>query len=94
MVRNLSHGQKKKVSLSKLLFSNTKLWLLDEPLNGLDHNSHNILKKILLKHQNNQGSILISSHIDPKIKITKKIILKKKINKKLIDKSFNQWNKL
>ena len=94
MVRNLSHGQKKKVSLSKLLFSNTKLWLLDEPLNGLDQHSHNILKKILLKHQNNQGSILFSSHIDPKIKLTKKIILKKKINKKLIDKSFNQWNKL
>jgi len=94
LVRNLSHGQKKKVSLSKLLFSNTKLWLLDEPLNGLDQNSHNVFKRILLRHKNNQGSILFSSHIDPKIKLTKKIILKKKINKKFIDKSFNQWNKL
>ena len=94
LVRNLSHGQKKKVSLSKLLFSNSKLWLLDEPLNGLDQNSHNIFKKILLRHQNNQGSILFSSHIDPKIKLTKKVILKKKINKKFMDKSFNQWNKL
>ena len=94
LVRNLSHGQKKKVSLSKLLFSNTKLWLLDEPLNGLDQNSHNIFKKILLRHQNNQGSILFSSHIDPKIRLTKKIILKKKINKKFVERSFNQWNKL
>ena len=49
LVRNLSHGQKKKVSLSKLLFSNTKLWLLDEPLNGLDQNSHNIFKKNIIK---------------------------------------------
>ena len=94
LVRNLSHGQKKKVSLSKLLFSTAKLWLLDEPLNGLDENSHNTLKKILLRHHSNQGSILFSSHIDPKIKSTTKIILKKKINEKLIDKSFNQWRKL
>lgn len=94
LVRNLSHGQKKKVSLSKLLFSTAKLWLLDEPLNGLDQNSHNTFKKILLRHQYSQGSILFSSHIDPKIKLTKKIILKKKISEKFIDKSFNQWSKL
>ena len=35
LVKNLSHGQKKKVALTKLLFSESKLWLLDEPLNGL-----------------------------------------------------------
>ena len=33
---NLSHGQRKKVSLTKLLLTNSELWILDEPFNGLD----------------------------------------------------------
>ena len=38
-VGNLSQGQRKKISLSKLLLSNNLLWLLDEPFNGLDSDS-------------------------------------------------------
>ena len=36
--------KKKKVALTKLLFSESKLWLLDEPLNGLIQ-KQSILKK-------------------------------------------------
>ena len=49
LVRNLSHGQKKKVNLTKLLFSKSKLWIMDEPLNGLDEN---LLKSSRLSVQN------------------------------------------
>ena len=74
LVNNLSHGQKKKVTLTKLLFSNTKLWIMDEPLNGLDQKSVKVFKVICEKHTKAGGAILFSSHIDPKLKITKKII--------------------
>ena len=74
---NLSHGQKKKVSLTKLLFSSAKLWILDEPLNGLDEKSIKVFKNICEKHTKTDGAILFTSHIDPKLKITKKITLQK-----------------
>ena len=80
LVNKLSHGQKKKVALTKLLFSNTRLWLLDEPFNGIDKNSSNSLKKIMIQHLKNNGCILFSSHIEPDIKLTKKVILKKTTN--------------
>ena len=80
LVNKLSHGQKKKVALTKLLFSNARLWLLDEPFNGIDKNSSNSLKKIMIQHLKNNGCILFSSHIEPDIKLTKKVILKKTTN--------------
>ena len=73
LVNKLSHGQKKKVALTKLLFSNARLWLLDEPFNGIDKNSSNSLKKIMIQHLKNNGCILFSSHIEPDIKLTKKL---------------------
>ena len=94
LVRNLSHGQKKKVNLTKLLFSNTKLWIMDEPLNGLDERSINIFKNICTKHINSQGAILLSSHIDPKLTKAKKVILKRKNIKKINNNFFSEWGKL
>ena len=94
LVNNLSHGQKKKVTLTKLLFSNTKLWIMDEPLNGLDQKSVKVFKAICEKHTKAGGAILFSSHIDPKLKITKKITLHKINNIKITNEFFNKWGKL
>ena len=85
--------KKKKVSLTKLLFSNTKLWLLDEPFNGIDIKSSDILKKIMHNHLMDGGSILFSSHLQSNIKLTKKVILKKVTNK-LTSKSIDNWELL
>ena len=93
LINKLSHGQKKKVALTKLLFSNTKLWLLDEPFNGIDQKSSKSLKKIMIEHTQKNGCILFSSHIEPDIKFTKKVILKKTINK-LQTKTFDNWEVL
>ena len=67
-VGNLSQGQRKKISLSKLLLSKNLLWLLDEPFNGLDSDSIIKTKKILENHRKTGGVVLLSSHIDVKIK--------------------------
>ena len=86
--------KKKKVSLTKLLFSSAKLWILDEPLNGLDEKSIKVFKNICYQHTKTDGAILFTSHIDPKLKVAKKIFLKKKLNKKIYSSFFNDWEKL
>ena len=67
-IENLSSGEKRRVSLSKLILSNSKIWFLDEPTNGLDKvntkNFYNILKQQL--HLN--GLAIIASHENMKIK--------------------------
>ena len=72
---------KKKVALTKLLFSESKLWLLDEPLNGIDTKTIMTLKKVMIQHLKQNGSILFSSHVKSNLKLTKRIILKKIIKK-------------
>ena len=94
LVRNLSHGQKKKVNLTKLLFSKSKLWIMDEPLNGLDEKSIKVFKIICSKRVKTNGAILFSSHIDPKLKIAKKVLLKKIKSNKINNDFFNEWEKL
>ena len=89
LVKNLSQGQKKKVALTKLLFSESKLWLLDEPLNGIDTKTISALKKVMIQHLEQNGSILFSSHVKLNMQLTRRIILKKiikKLNLKLLDK--------
>ena len=93
LVEKLSQGQKKRVSLSKLLFSKSKLWLLDEPYNGLDKPSINQLNNLILSHSKSGGSTLLSNHMEIKIPRSKKIFLKKpasNLNKKIIN--FNSWD--
>ena len=90
LVKNLSQGQKKKVALTKLLFSESKLWLLDEPLNGIDTKTIMTLKKVMIQHLKQNGSILFSSHVKSNMKLTRRIILKK-IIKKLNIQLLNKW---
>ena len=56
-------AKKKKVTLTKLLFSNTKLWIMDEPINGLDKKSIQIFKLICKEHIKKDGAVLFTSHI-------------------------------
>ena len=58
-VNELSGGQKTKLTLAKLLFSNSNLLLLDEPTNNLDISSIEWLENFLL---NFKGSYIVISH--------------------------------
>ncbi len=58
-VKNLSGGQRSKVSLCKLLLSNANLILLDEPTNNLDVDAINWLEEYLLKYK---GAVIVVSH--------------------------------
>ena len=67
-ISTLSDGQKKRVSLSRLLISKAKVWLLDEPLVYLDLNRVKLLEDIILQHNNLGGITLYTSNTNIDLK--------------------------
>ena len=67
-IENLSAGEKRRISLSRLILSNSKIWFLDEPTNGLDKINTVIFFKILKQHLQLNGLAIVASHDDIKIK--------------------------
>jgi heme exporter protein A len=61
--RLLSAGQKKRVSLARLLASPAPLWLLDEPTTGLDAASVGALETIIAEHREIGGIVVVTTHI-------------------------------
>ncbi len=62
IVKYLSHGQKKIISLIALTLTDNKLWIIDEPFTGLDQT---VVDKFITKintHIKNSGSVIITSH--------------------------------
>jgi heme exporter protein A len=61
-VRYFSAGQKRRLSLARMMQKPARLWLLDEPLNGLDAPSATLFQVALDKHIANGGMAVIASH--------------------------------
>jgi heme exporter protein A len=61
-VRLLSSGQAKRAALARVLASPARLWLLDEPLNGLDAESVTRLDAAIARHLGSGGAVLAASH--------------------------------
>ncbi len=62
-VGSYSHGMKQKICVIGALIHNPKLWILDEPLTGLDPQSAYNLKELMREHCREGNSVLFSSHI-------------------------------
>ena len=62
-VRLLSTGQAKRARLARAMASGAPLWLLDEPLNGLDREGAQQLAAAISAHRNKGGAILAASHL-------------------------------
>lgn len=58
----LSAGQKRRVALARLLITQRKLWLLDEPFTALDKKAVAALEELFNYHCNRGGSIILTSH--------------------------------
>ncbi|KPQ35208.1 MAG: ABC-type heme export system ATPase component CcmA [Porphyrobacter sp. HL-46] len=61
-VRYLSTGQKKRAALARLLGQRAQIWLLDEPLSGLDTASQALVMDLVRGHCAAGGIALIASH--------------------------------
>ena len=72
---NLSAGQKRRIALSLLFISQSKLWLLDEPFTALDSDGIKIIENQIEKHCANGGLCILTTHQDCNIKSLKEIYL-------------------
>jgi len=61
-VRFLSTGQKQRAALAALLNRAVPIWLLDEPLSGLDTASQGLVSLLVREHCESGGIALIASH--------------------------------
>ena len=61
-VRMLSTGQARRARLARVMASGAPLWLLDEPLNGLDAAGADQLAKVIAAHRSSGGGVITASH--------------------------------
>jgi len=59
---NLSAGQKRRVILSMLVLSKSKIWLLDEPFTALDSLGIELIENLIKHHCDNGGVCFFTSH--------------------------------
>ena len=60
----LSAGQKRRLSLARLLVSSRPIWLMDEPTSALDIKSEAQLLGLMNAHLNRGGMIVTATHTD------------------------------
>ena len=60
--RALSFGQRRRVALSALLLANAKLWILDEPLTGLDAHAVALVEGLIRNHLHAGGLVVATTH--------------------------------
>ncbi|MCD8307569.1 MAG: YwaF family protein [Clostridia bacterium] len=62
-ISSYSHGMKQKVAIMSALVHNPKLWILDEPLTGLDPNSVYEIKECMKDHAHQGNIVFFSTHL-------------------------------
>ena len=67
--RVLSAGQRRRVSLARILAMSASLWLLDEPFTNLDGAGTDLTLGLLQSHVQRGGSALVVAHQDLKIDV-------------------------
>lgn len=61
-VRYLSTGQRKRAALARLIGQGAPIWLLDEPLNGLDREAAMLVEALAAEHCGAGGICVVASH--------------------------------
>ncbi len=62
LARQLSAGQKKRLSLARMWLSPAPLWLLDEPYANLDLEGINLVNRMISAHLRDGGAALVTTH--------------------------------
>ncbi len=63
-VAQLSAGQQRRVALARLWLSSQVLWILDEPLTAIDKQGVKVLEALFLKHVEQGGIVIFTTHQD------------------------------
>lgn len=62
-IESCSHGMRQKVFLIGALLANPPIWVLDEPMTGLDPQAAFDLKNLMHKHANEGNTVIFSTHV-------------------------------
>lgn len=63
VIDSFSHGMRQKVILIGALLPNPDIWILDEPLTGLDPQASFDLKQLMKEHAQAGKTVLFSTHV-------------------------------
>lgn len=61
-VRAMSAGQKRRLSIARVLLCETVLWILDEPITNLDASGISLFEECIAMHLNRGGMVLTAAH--------------------------------
>ena len=62
-LKNLSKGTKEKVQLILVMSRDAKLYILDEPIGGVDPAARDYILHTILNNYNEEATILLSTHL-------------------------------
>jgi ABC-2 type transport system ATP-binding protein len=62
-ISSYSHGMQQKLVLMSALLHNPPVWILDEPMVGLDPRSAHTLKELMAEHTRNGNTLFFSTHV-------------------------------
>lgn len=62
-IQSYSHGMRQKIVLIGALIHDPSVWILDEPLTGLDPKSSYILKEMMREHADKGNTVFFSTHV-------------------------------
>jgi len=63
-VATLSAGQKRRLALARLIVTEARMWILDEPFTSLDKASMALFQQLFERHLQDDGVIVMTSHHD------------------------------
>lgn len=62
-IMSYSHGMRQKIASIAVLVTDPQVWILDEPMTGLDPNSFAKLKKIMRERADSGKTVFFSTHV-------------------------------
>ena len=63
-MRSLSAGQQRRVTLARMLISDARVWLMDEPFANLDASGHDLVIELIDEHLQKNGICVVAAHHD------------------------------
>lgn len=63
LIQSYSHGMKQKIMVIGALLHNPPVWILDEPMTGLDPRSSYDLKEMMREHADSGNTVFFSTHV-------------------------------
>lgn len=62
-IQSYSHGMRQKIMVMGALMHEPSVWILDEPMTGLDPSSAHVLKQMMREHADKGNAVIFSTHV-------------------------------